>query len=165
MIQVPRTLLALLILSLLLGNAKVVADSFANAHFARARALYEANNFDAYFGTARWLRGLHWDKLTFPERDQWTALELLALARHCRWPEIKRFAESTADLGRLSQDTLSMIRVKTEYGKFESDPKPLRQTLQTSALQKQSRWKLEQSEFTRLASPDNVRVHVESRCE
>lgn len=134
--------------------------AYAKNHFADAQQLYRQGDFSAYFGLVQWIRTNKWSELENEERDHWLALELMALARHCRWSEIQRFKPE----GAWSQKALDLISVKQEYKNFLSDPQAQRLKFSQQIIQAQSHWHLNSKQMAQLSTPQNLRVPVRSQC-
>lgn len=137
----------------------------AQALLQLGQALYREQDFASFFGLVQWVHLNTWGELASEMRDRWLATELMALARHCRWPEIRDLSRTEdSSAGHLSQRALAVIRLKDAYKKYESDPKPVRQPLLKRIEQSQSQWKAAPEDFRRLRNPLHLRAKVESQC-
>ena len=147
----------------------ILMVSIASAHsdenyLARAKELYAAKDYDAFFGITQWIRVRQWDALTTEERDHWLSLELIALSRHCAWETIEALTEAATLPGPVSEKAMSYIRLKTGFKRFKLDPSKRRVSLTRRFVNSRSRWGISDAEYARFNSPERLKVHVGSRC-
>lgn len=143
------------VLILLLNNSVLAQDLFA-----QAQSNYREGQFDRLFGLIRWSRG-HID-FSSQEKDRWLALELMALARHCRWLDI--YSRETLVKGPLAKKAMEVIRLKEEYKKFSTDPDLPHLSVEKRLASMQEHWRINDLELRKIKSPKYIRLHVESQC-
>lgn len=152
-----RVILAIFIL---LTASLAQADTLA---WAQER--FVAKDFDAFFGAVQWTRVREWPRLSAEQKDRWYALELVALARLCAWPAIDARVSAEEFPGPLSREAMSHIQLKSGFKRYKRDPDNRKPSLLKRLEINRSRWAASTEDFSRFSSPENLRVHVGSRCE
>lgn len=128
-----------------------------------ARAAYSRSDFEAFFGLAQWARLTLPAGLSAADRDHLLALELMGLARHCRWSDIALLKEEAS--GPLSIKAYELIAVKAEYRRFASDPKYKSPSLERKITHAREHWALTPDKMRSFGSPAALRAKVRSLCE
>lgn len=128
---------------------------------SRQQTLYSQKKWDAFFGGAAFIRSRSNEAIL----DHSTALEIMALSLHCRWPMIESLAQETSSMGPLSQQAMKLVRMKKGYKDFLSERIQGTESLIAQTQKIRRDWSLTKGQLQKLASPDRVRAHVRSACD
>ena len=154
-----------LILSLLVLPGVALGTSiFSNEQLLeRQKELYQAGDWDAFFGGALYLRTQKPDSTTL---DTALALELMALARHCQWALIDEIQQKQASFlkGPASQKALSFIHLKKEYKVFTKDTRTPKKGFTERLQSSKNQWPIEEQKLSAITNPQNVKMAVGSLC-
>ncbi len=129
-----------------------------------AREKYRTEQFSSFFALARWVRLRNWESLPIEQQDHWLALELMALARHCRWQEVDQLSRAVETPLKRTKKALALISVKQGFKQFKSDPTQQNLPIWRHIEQRRSHWKSSNADFLKLENPVNLRVKVDSHC-
>ncbi len=128
--------------------------------FERAQMAYQKNDFDSFFGMTVWAHLNQWSALSPDLKDQWLALEIMALAKHCRYQEISQFQS----VGPLSLKALQIVQLKKEYKEFVENQHNTKKPFVEDVIQKSQLWRLSPKDYAKIKSPENLKVLVKSQC-
>lgn len=131
---------------------------------AQATTAYRAQAFDRFFGVIAWARANNWPGFDTDARDRMQALEVMALARNCRWRELKAIRGGLESPGPATQAAFAHVQMKSDYPQMDADTEPIPRTALDNAALRQVNWGARTSDLVRLKDPSNVRVRLSSQC-
>lgn len=146
------------------SSARATTDPEPMKIIAQATTAYRAQAFDRFFGVIAWARANDWPGFETEARDRIQALEVMALARNCRWRELKAIRSALNSSGPATHAAFAHAQMKSDYPKMDSDAEAAHRTTVENAALRQANWAARTSDLVRLKDPLNVRVRLSSQC-